>query len=116
MTANLSHIGTRIKRLREEANLTQKQIADFLSVDQSLISKFEKGERSVSSDLLDQLATLFCCPVSAFFSEDAPPSAYTIAFRSAGMDREDLCALTAINRIALNQFQMDQLAGGIVHD
>ncbi len=116
MAANLSHVGLRIKHLREEAGLTQKQIADFLSVDQSLISKFEKGERSLSSDLLHQLSALFCCPVSSFLKEDAVLPAYTIAFRTTAMDTEDLCALTAINRIALNQFQMDQLQGGTAHD
>ena len=37
-----TNIGMKIKKLRENANLTQKQIAEFLSVDQSLVSKFEK--------------------------------------------------------------------------
>ena len=39
---DLINIGLKIKKLREEAKLTQKQIADFLNVDQSLISKRRK--------------------------------------------------------------------------
>lgn len=116
MAVNLSGVGMKIKLLREHANLTQKQLSDFLSVDQSLISKLEKGERSVSSDMLNQIAALFCCPVPALLSEEALAPVYTIAFRTAAMDNADLNALTVINRIALNQFRMDQLAGGTAYD
>ena len=112
MNADVSNIGPKIKDLREKANLTQKQVADYLSVDQSLISKFEKGERSIHSDGLNQLAELFCCPVSAFLSSDPVTPAYTIAFRTTAMDSEDLRAIAVINRLALNQFRMDRLAEG----
>ena len=38
-------INVRIKELREKNGYTQKNIADFLSVDQSFVSKIENGER-----------------------------------------------------------------------
>ena len=113
MLAELERLGVKIKQLRENANLTQKQIADFLAVDQSLISKFEKGERSVSADLLNQLSSLFCCPISALLSDE---STWTIAFRTTIIGNEDLSALSVINKIALNQFKMDNLIGGSEHD
>lgn len=116
MTVNSSCIGIKVKQLREHANLTQKQLADFLSIDQSLVSKFEKGERSINSDILNQLAALFCCPVSILVSDESIVPAYTIAFRTTAIDNTDLNALTIINKIALNQFKMDQLAGGDSHD
>ena len=115
-TIGISDIGTKIKRLREKANLTQKQIAEYLSVDQSLISKFEKGERSISTDILSQLATLFCCPISTLVSGENMTPVYNIAFRTSSMDTADLNALAIINKIALNQLKMDQLAGGNVND
>ena len=115
-TIGISDIGYKIKRLREKANLTQKQIAEYLSVDQSLISKFEKGERSISTDILSQLATLFCCPISALVSDKKMTPAYNIAFRTSSMDTADLNVLAIINKIALNQLKMDQLAGGNVND
>lgn len=116
MTTTLSNTGIKIKQLREKANLTQKQIADFLSVDQSLVSKFEKGERSMNSDILNQLSALLCCPVSILVSDEAMIPTYTISFRTSSIDTADLIALTAINKIALNQFNMDQLAGGAAND
>lgn len=35
----------RIRDLREDRDLTQKEIADYLLCDQSLYSKYERGER-----------------------------------------------------------------------
>jgi len=116
MKTNLLNIGMKIKQLRENANLTQKQIADFLSIDQSLVSKFEKGERSINSDILNQLATLFCCPISTLISNETIVPKYTIAFRTTAIENTDLNALSIINKIALNQFKMDQLAGGAAND
>ena len=37
----------RIRDLREDADLTQKDIADYLICDQSLYSKYERGERDL---------------------------------------------------------------------
>lgn len=116
MAYRLSEIGKKVRQLREAANLTQQQVADYLEVDQSLISKFEKGERSISSEALKQLAVLFCCPVSALISEEAVKPVFNVAFRTNAMSAEDLRALSVINRIALNQLQMDQLAGGLKDD
>ncbi|MCH5273129.1 MAG: helix-turn-helix transcriptional regulator [Lachnospiraceae bacterium] len=116
MLNNVTEIGIKIRQFREAANLTQQQIAEYLSVDQSLISKFEKGERAISSDTLNQLAVLFCCPVSALVSAEKTAPTYNIAFRTNAINFEDLNALSVINKIALNQLQMDQLAGGIKND
>ena len=37
----------RIRDLREDSDLTQKQIAEYLMCDQSLYSKYERGEREL---------------------------------------------------------------------
>ena len=41
----------RIRDLREDADLTQKDVADYLLCDQSLYSKYERGERPLPLDL-----------------------------------------------------------------
>ena len=58
---NFVEMGKRIKSLRERANLNQKAVADYLSLDQSMVSKIEKGERKITSDVIEKLARLFCC-------------------------------------------------------
>ncbi len=116
MAYNIAEIGKKVKLLREAASFTQQQLADYLSVDQSLISKFEKGERFINSDALKQLSVLFCCPISTMVSDDEVKPVYNVAFLTNAISQEDLMALSVINRIALNQLQMDQLAGGLKHD
>ena len=37
----------RIRDLREDAALTQKEVAEYLMCDQSLYSKYERGERDL---------------------------------------------------------------------
>ena len=49
----------RIRDLREDADLTQKQVAAFLLCDQSLYSKYERGERPLPLDLAVRLADLY---------------------------------------------------------
>ncbi len=40
-------VGAQLQRMRSEANLTQKQVAERLGVPQSVVCKLEKGERSM---------------------------------------------------------------------
>ena len=49
----------RIKDLREDKDLTQKQVADFLICDQSLYSKYERGERPLPLELAVKLADFY---------------------------------------------------------
>ena len=49
----------RIRDLREDAELTQKQIAETLLCDQSLYSKYERGERVLPLDLAVKLADYY---------------------------------------------------------
>ena len=52
-------MGFRIRDLREDADLTQKQIAELLMCDQSLYSKYERGERALPLELAVQLADFY---------------------------------------------------------
>ena len=53
------YVNLRIRDLREDADLTQKQIASFLLCDQSLYSKYERGERVLPLDLAVILADYY---------------------------------------------------------
>lgn len=109
---DLKNVGAKIKKYRLESNLTQNRVAEFLSMDQSMVAKMEKGERSISSDVLEQLASLFCCSIDSLISEDVEESRCFIAFRSNSLSSEDLKSLAVINRIVINQFEMDKLLKG----
>ena len=49
----------RIRDLREDNDLKQKQIADYLMCDQSLYSKYERQERPLPLELADKLADYY---------------------------------------------------------
>jgi transcriptional regulator with XRE-family HTH domain len=55
-----------LKRAREEAGLTQAQVARKLSKPQSFVSKFESGERRIDFVELQYLAKLYRKPLSFF--------------------------------------------------
>ncbi len=58
----------RIKDLREDKDLTQKQVADFLICDQSLYSKYERGERPLPLELAAKLADFYGVSVDYLLS------------------------------------------------
>ena len=49
----------RIRDMREDNDLTQQKIADILLCDQSLYSKYERGEREIPLALLIKLADFY---------------------------------------------------------
>lgn len=109
MKNSLTDVGMNIKNLRERSGFTQKNIADFLKVDQSLVSKFESGERSISLDMLDRLAALFGCSIAFITEESGDVSPLVFALRSNELSEEDFETVSAINRIALNSVFMADL-------
>lgn len=105
-------IGNNIKILRDNMGFSQSTVARFLNVDQSLISKVEKGERSLSTDMLEKLACLFGISIDAIESNSIEASNLSFAFRASDLSAEDLEAISAINRIALNSEYMAELLKG----
>ncbi|MCR5478951.1 MAG: helix-turn-helix domain-containing protein [Ruminococcus sp.] len=101
-----------IKRLREHNGYTQKNIADYLNVDQSFISKVEKGDRAFTSDMVDKIAALFGVSVSSLVSKDFDKAPSTVcSFRTSDLSSQDLQTIAVINKIAINADFMSGLLG-----
>ena len=49
----------RIRDIREDHDYTQKYVANYLMCDQSLYSKYERGERAVPLEVMVKLAKLY---------------------------------------------------------
>lgn len=106
---NLIEIGSRIRTLRDEANLTQTKVAEYLSLDQSMIAKIEKGERNITSDVIEKLSNLFCCSVDYILFGKNQEQKFTVSFRTGNLTSDDLNSLAVINKIVLNQFEMERM-------
>ena len=106
-------IGENVKHARESIGFSQASVADFLKVDQSLISKFENGERTLQSDILERLANLLGCKVADFEREGGVPEhQLKTAYRASGLTVDDMETIHNIRRIAINLFFMTNLADG----
>lgn len=51
--------GTKLKELRTQNGLTQKQLADQLGVTKSVVSFYERQERTPSPEVLRKMAAVF---------------------------------------------------------
>ena len=59
MLTRVMHMKLKIRDLREDRDLTQKQIAAYLLCDQSLYSKYEREERPLPLEYADKLADFY---------------------------------------------------------
>ena len=95
--------GERIKSLREEHKYTQKQVADYLEIDQSNLSKIELGKRKISMDLLEKLCSLYNCSEEYILGESDEYTPSNIAFRKNR--KMDLNVIAQINE-TMNYIKM----------
>lgn len=51
-------IGEKLRRLRKQKNLTQKQLASLIGVQNSIISFYELGDRIPSPEIIIKLASV----------------------------------------------------------
>lgn len=49
----------RIRELREDSDMTQKQVADYLGMKQPQYNRYERGFRDIPTDVLIALANLY---------------------------------------------------------
>ena len=66
-------IGSRLRRLRKERNLTQAELACQIGIQQSDLSRMEKGEYRVSLDNLFKILGVFELQVADFFGDPHEP-------------------------------------------
>lgn len=64
-------LGFKIKKLREEKNISQEQAAEQLQISQSKLSKIENGRISkIDFLLITQISKLFSIPLSDFVERE----------------------------------------------
>lgn len=57
--ADVDNYYPRIKDLREDHDMSQQQVADYLGMKQPQYSRYERGLRDVPTDVLIRLARLY---------------------------------------------------------
>jgi len=98
----MATIYEKLKMMREKAGLRQGQIADYLGVTQTFISKVETGERNLTVDQLESVVNLYGYSLAAFADMVEEPHPIQFAFRAQDVSQEDLRIIADIGKIAIN--------------
>ncbi len=106
---NNEKIGKKFCNMREQCGYSQSQIASYLGVDQSYISKCEKNERQFSSDKLQKAADLFGCTIDYLLCDNQKHEPLLMALRSDGISDKDFEAIATVNKIFSNLKLMEKL-------
>ena len=101
----------RLKELRKESKLTQEQLANYLKVDQTLITKLENGTRNLNVTLIEKLCSLFGCTEDYLLGREDAYHPLNFAFRSNKIQAEDLESIAAVNKIVMNIRYMNEKMG-----
>ena len=67
-------IGSQIRALRKENNMTQQELASKLYVSQQAVGKWERGEATPNPDAIVSMAKIFGVSADRLLGESAPPA------------------------------------------
>lgn len=93
----MAGIHERLKQLREENNYSQEQVANYLEMDQSYISKIEKGKRNLNEISFNKLCLLYNCSPDYLLGKSDDYESPKLAFRSD--ESVDLFAIAKMNQV-----------------
>ncbi len=84
----------KLKTLRIKYGYSQKQVADKVNVSPSIISGYETGERTPSTDVLLSLSNIYNCSVDYLLGKQTaePP----VTFDTEGLTDKQIQAIIAL--------------------
>lgn len=94
------------KALRTKVRLSQTQMAEYLGVDQSLISKFENDKRNLSVAKIERACNLFGISYGDYVNGNIDNQ---LQGYYKGMIVKTLNDLANVNKITMNALEMDKL-------
>lgn len=104
-------IGKNLQDYREKNNYSQDQIAEYLGIDRSVISRYEKGEREISLVFLNKLCDLYGIELDDLLDPDAASKTANLAFafRVNSKDKQDLASIAQFQKIIKNYLKMKKI-------
>ncbi|MBQ6813707.1 MAG: helix-turn-helix transcriptional regulator [Methanobrevibacter sp.] len=90
--------GERLKKLRGLNGYTQKEVADYLEIDQSYLSKIEKGERNLNELSFEKICLLYDCSPDYLLGKSDIYESPKLAFRTKN-EKVDLNAIAKMNQV-----------------
>ena len=94
-------LGSRIKELRKQFNLTQKQLGDMVSVTKLSICCYENGTRMPSLEVLGDLSDIFKVSTDYLLGRDYYIVSDNDSKYSSSISKEDLVFIKEIKKYDL---------------
>lgn len=96
LTPEAATVGPRLRLLRKQRGMTQSELARQIGIQQSDLSRMEKGEYRVSLDNLFRILAVFGMDVAEFFAGTTPaPEPERLP-----LSHEDMQALQLLRRLS----------------
>lgn len=94
LTTPAATVGARLRILRKERHLTQMELARQIGIQQSDLSRMEKGEYRVSLDNLFKILAVFEVSFDDFFEEE------NVSEERRPLSREDMQILHLVRQLS----------------
>lgn len=95
-------VGQRIREYRKQKNWTQEQLAEAASLHYSYIGGIERGDRNISLETLEKIATALDIPTRELFSHEAVLDKQQLLDEHmkllSGRSAEEIALITRITR------------------
>lgn len=99
-------VGQRLKQLRKKHHYTQRDVADFLNLSQSLMAKVETGERNLKLTEILKLSSLYMVPEEYILYGEGEPGRQFFVKDNKKIRLE---TIQRMNKICSNLLEMSEL-------
>ncbi len=88
---------TKLKQLREQYHYSQKEVANRLNISPSIVSGYETGERTPSTEILLKISSLYQCSTDYLLGRVTTTP--TITLDIDGLNQEQIQALQTLIQV-----------------
>lgn len=96
-----------VKYLKNKTGITDKQLQDYLKLNDIECKKFLSGDFEYTSDNIEDLSDLFMLDSKELIETELKE--YDNKLLNNNLDKEEIDAISNINKIIKNQIAMDKL-------
>ena len=89
---------TKLKDLREQYHYSQKEVANRLNISPSIVSGYETGERTPSTEILLKISSLYQCSTDYLLGR-VTTTPTTITLDTEGLNQEQIQALQTLIQV-----------------
>jgi len=103
-------IGRNIKSFRTTLGLSQRELADYLSLSTTMVTYYETGQRDISMVNLNKLADLFNVEISYLVEENEGVINLNaaVAFKKDKLTSKDINAIAGFRKIVRNYIKLNE--------